>query len=549
MKTRRMIQTAKLLIVIGAAILASAQACVWAQGSSPCPRFTAGSTVTQPENITSQSGVLSAEFTYQTRVDQYGNTLYCYTTASGNESPTLHVNPGDTLQINFTNGVPPSASHVMPGMAMSSSTATTCGSSAMTSSSTNIHYHGMNVPPDCHKDEVIFTLINSGETFEYELKIPPDEPPGLYWYHPHVHGMSEAAVLGGASGALIVEGIQNVNPAVSGLPAQVLIIRDNPVPGDPTPGGDIPEFDVSLNYIPIPSPAYTPAIIPMQPSEKQLWRVLNASADTIVNLQLVYDGVAQPLGVVALDGVPTGSQDGTGLGTTITETSILLAPASRAEFIVAGPSATVTTATLSTLAVNTGPYGFYDPARPLASIRVSASAAVPPRLPLTKPGPPPAERFAGLAHSTPTATRNLYFSENFSEPDNTQYFITVAGQQPVVFSPTNPPSIVTTQGAVEDWTIQNRSLENHEFHIHQIHFLVLAENGVAVPSSEAQYLDTVQIPYWSGTGPYPSVTVRMDFRGPIVGNFVYHCHILAHEDQGMMAIIQVNPASTASAVH
>jgi FtsP/CotA-like multicopper oxidase with cupredoxin domain len=157
---------------------------------------------------------------------------------------------------------------------------------------------------------------------------------------------------------------------------------------------------------------------------------------------------------------------------------------------------------------------------------------------------PPSERFFGLANMAPTAHRKLYFSEVLSDPSDpnspTNFFITVDGQTPVLFDPSNPPAIVTTQGAVEDWTIENRALENHEFHMHQIHFLVLEQNGKSVDLG--QYLDTVQVPYWSGTGPYPSVKLRMDFRGPVVGDFVYHCHILGHEDSGMMAIIRVLPA-------
>ena len=121
----------------------------------------------------------------------------------------------------------------------------------------------------------------------------------------------------------------------------------------------------------------------------------------------------------------------------------------------------------------------------------------------------------------------------------TNFYITVEGQTPALFNPNNPPAIETTQGSVEDWTIENRAMEDHEFHIHQIHFLVLAQNGTHVP--DGQYLDTINVPYWSGTGPYPSVTLRMDFRGPDVGDFVYHCHILGHEDGGMMAIIRVKP--------
>ena len=107
----------------------------------------------------------------------------------------------------------------------------------MTITSVNVHFHGTNTSPRCHADEVIHTLINSGRTFKYSVKFPTNEPPGLYWYHPHVHGLSEAAVQGGASGAIIIDGIENLQPAVSRLPERVLIIRDQTVPNSPTPGG------------------------------------------------------------------------------------------------------------------------------------------------------------------------------------------------------------------------------------------------------------------------------------------------------------------------
>jgi FtsP/CotA-like multicopper oxidase with cupredoxin domain len=158
--------------------------------------------------------------------------------------------------------------------------------------------------------------------------------------------------------------------------------------------------------------------------------------------------------------------------------------------------------------------------------------------------------FAGLADAAPTAHRKLYFSEVLSDPTDptspTNFFITVDGQTPKLFDPNNPPAITTTQGSVEDWTIQNQAQENHAFHIHQIHFLLLARNGVPVPPEQQQYLDTVDIPYWTGTGPYPSVTVRMDFRGAVVGDFVFHCHFIFHSDFGMMAIIRVLPSGHAA---
>jgi FtsP/CotA-like multicopper oxidase with cupredoxin domain len=252
---------------------------------------------------------------------------------------------------------------------------------------------------------------------------------------------------------------------------------------------------------------------------------------------LQYDGVAQTLQLVGLDGVPTGSQDGTRQGKLVPMTNILMPPAGRAEFIMTGPSASVKSAQLVTLGIDTGPLGDSDPPRPLIAIGTSPLAPEPSsRMPAA--APPGPQRFEGLETAKVTARRSLYFSE---DNPNQQFFITVDGAKPTLFSATNPPAIVTTQGSVEDWTIRNQALERHEFHFHQIHFLLLARNGVPVPPEQQQYLDMVDLPYWTGSGPYPSVTVRMDFRGPDVGDFVYHCHILNHEDLGMMAIIRVLP--------
>jgi FtsP/CotA-like multicopper oxidase with cupredoxin domain len=129
---------------------------------------------------------------------------------------------------------------------------------------------------------------------------------------------------------------------------------------------------------------------------------------------------------------------------------------------------------------------------------------------------------------------------NLGSNGPTQFFITVDGAQPRVFDPMNPPAVKTKVGAVEDWTIENRTAESHAFHMHQIHFLVLAVNGQPLPNPPL--VDTVTVDNWTGHGPYPSVTLRMDFRDPeIAGKSLYHCHILDHEDGGMMATIDVAP--------
>jgi FtsP/CotA-like multicopper oxidase with cupredoxin domain len=523
-----------------------------ADAGDPCPRPAAGTVVTPPPDLFSDDGVLNVTFNYFTAVDQANRTLFCFKTPDGLQSPTLHVKPGDTLNVTVTNRVPPPA----PGTPTEvvSNPSNQCGDATMTITSLNVHYHGTNTTPACHGDQVIHTIINSGETFHYSLQFPTDEPPGLYWYHPHVHGIAEGAVQGGASGAIIVEGIGHFQPAVVGLPERILMVRDMNVAGLPTPGGPVPSWDISLNYVPISFPALTPAIIQMAPGQKELWRVANSTADTIIDLQLQFDGVAQTLRVVGLDGVPTGSQDGTRQGTVVPVTHILIPTAGRAEFIVTGPAKTVKNASFVTLAIDTGPGGDNDPQRTLATIQTVANE---PPLPVITGGTPWGQRFEGLDDAPVTAHRTLYFSEVLSDPSNpaspTNFFITVDGATPVLFDPNNPPAIVTTQGSVEDWTIQNRTGENHEFHQHQIHFELLARNGVPVAAADKQFLDMVQVPFCGGTGcsctgtgcippgPFPSATVRMDFRGPDIGDFVYHCHILGHEDNGMMAIIRVLP--------
>jgi FtsP/CotA-like multicopper oxidase with cupredoxin domain len=346
-------------------------------------------------------------------------------------------------------------------------------------------------------------------------------------------------VQGGATGLIVVHGIAEVQPKVIGLRQRLLTVRDNLVP-NASSYADPPAWDVSLNYVPVPYPKYPPAVIEIGAGEKQFWRLANTAADTILQIELHYDGVPQKLQIVGLDGVPVGSQDGTRRGRLVDVTTLRIPPAGRAEFIVTGPSPSVKNALLVTRKINTGPDGDNDPARPLATLKVTSSVsanALVEGTPAHAPGP---QRFEGLADAQPSKHRLLYFSEN---NPLSQFFITEQGEEPKLFDPNAPPAIVTHQGSVEDWTIENRTLENHEFHMHQIHFLLLKRNGVELPKDQQQYLDTVDVPFSPGSAPYSSVTVRMDFRGPDVGDFVYHCHILEHEDGGMMQIIRVLPKS------
>jgi FtsP/CotA-like multicopper oxidase with cupredoxin domain len=218
-------------------------------------------------------------------------------------------------------------------------------------------------------------------------------------------------------------------------------------------------------------------------------------------------------------------------------------PGARVEFIVNGPAEGVP-AMFVTRTVDTGQGGENDPNRPLASILATADATEPPALPAYH-APLPTPTLAWLGDAQPVRVRRLYFSEKLDNPKDpnsaTTFFITVAGRTPKPFDPVDDPDIVAQQGDVEDWIIENRSTELHAFHIHQLHFLLVAWNGV--PVSEPFLRDTVNVPYFNGRMlQYPSVRVRMDFRDPdTVGTFVYHCHLLEHEDAGMMGTIRVDP--------
>ena len=516
-----------------------------------CARFAAGSATTAPPELESQNGVLEVTMKFLTATDSQGLVRYCYVTDTGLQAPTLRVNPGDQLIIHFQNDLPAAANN-MAGMKMSlsphDSSSTACNGN-MSATATNIHFHGMNAAPVCGQDEVVHTLIAPGQSFDYKVQIPANEPPGLYWYHPHPHGFSEGQVQGGATGALIVEGLQNVDPALAGLTERTFVVRDQVLPASEANDPNIPAWDLSINFIPVTYPKYTPAVIQTNPGQQELWRVANTSADTILDLQYVVNGTPQAMQVVAIDGYPIAS--GSSGQPSESETSVLLPPGARAEFVVTTPKVG-DQAQLTTQYWNTGPDGDFDPTRTIANIvsqngiEAAAAKSLSSHAVKTK-----VTRFAALAAATPVAQRNLYFSEvllNPVDPNSpTNFFITEQGQTPALFEMNQAPNIVVHTGTVEDWVIENTALEDHIFHIHQIHFQVLEVNGQAV--NDPAVRDTVDLPYWSGSGPYPSVKVRMDFRDPnIIGMFVYHCHILQHEDAGMMGEIQVLPsAGSASA--
>lgn len=578
--------------VIGLPAGWSAPLSAGAPARDPCIRPSAGSTVLEPRDLRSSHGLLRLTLTIHNYQEADGSVRYCYLLDDGTESPTLRLHPGDLLVLQLKDDLvdiparTPSA-HTMPMapgqvMSMGQPVAVSlhlssphkprdpCSGALMTATATNLHFHGLTVPARCHEDDVLMSSVLPGEPpFEYRFRIPRDEPPGLYWYHPHIHGYDSPAVLGGASGALIVEGIERAVPDVAGLPERVLVIRDldllNPsappsksepvVPkmyidrdGDAANNGTgfgMPAKDLSINFVPVPYPNYPPAVMHIRPGQRELWRVVNASTVTYLNLALLYGQrpfVPQRLGIVAIDGVPL-RYGGSPAPAVEWVDHIGLPPGARVEFIIVGPPSG-TPGLLVTRTVDTGQGGENDPNRALAALIASPLAPLPVMLPQqTTPLPPPQRPWLGDVQ--PVRVRHLYFSEKLLDPKDpnsaTVFYITVEGQSPRPFDPQNGPDIIATQGTVEDWIIENRSNELHDFHIHQLHFQLVDWNGL--PMHEPFLRDTVNVPYYNGRAlTYPSVRLRMDFRDPnMIGTFVYHCHLMEHSDGGMMGLIRVDP--------
>ena len=328
--------------------------------------------------------------------------------------------------------------------------------------------------------------------------------------------------------------------------------------------------------------SYTPAVVHMMSGEKQFWRVSNSCSDAILDLQVRFDGVAQTIQIAGIDAVPVNSQDGTAPGSLIPVTHFRLPPAARVEFIVNAPSSSVHVAQLVTQNIISGPLGDDNPTRPLLTMQVVGTSDNDEPLPDDRVGSTTNyvsnwNRFAGISKVTPALTRTVFFEE---VEDGSALFINMSkcvtasgancGSQPypidTPFDSNNPPAFITTQGTVEKWIVENHARENHELHQHQIHFKVLSQNNFEVngnqqaPAINGQFLDMVEVPFCGGDPPaggginppacltangggkplpYPNVTALMDFRGPDVGDFVFHCHILGHEDRGMMAIERV----------
>ncbi|MGB8989075.1 MAG: multicopper oxidase domain-containing protein, partial [Candidatus Sulfotelmatobacter sp.] len=366
-----------------------------------------------------------------------------------------------------------------------------------------------------------------GQVLHYSVEIPRDHEPGLFWYHTHPHGESERQVLDGMSGAIVIEGIERYASEIRGLRERVLVLRGRSIEDDTHATElrakvEIPSEQCGSAAKPA-SEIFTVngAVRPhveIAPKERQFWRIVNASADRYVDLQM--DG--QTFEVVALDGMPLAYHEPK--SPTRTANHFLLSPAGRLEAIVTGPPTGMHSA-LRTLCVDTGPTGDPNPGMVLADLVQSRSDPsgtdrIPDQSQVSDVAPP-VYKPVNVEALKKTARD---FVVTFTEDKNGFY---INGQK---FAMDASPMTSARVGTYQHWRIVNASAELHPFHIHQVHFLDYAQNDLPLP--DPAWLDTVNVPV-AGT-----VDVILDFTSPVIrGMSVFHCHLLNHEDKGMMAKI------------
>lgn len=390
---------------------------------------------------------------------------------------------------------------------------------------TNLHFHGLHVSPDAPQDDVITMMAMPGGSLRYRVTIPSNQPPGLYWYHTHPHGESYQQSLDGMSGAIVIEGIERYAPEVIGMPERILVLRDFDLSTAPDAAPAMQKA-VGLSRVPCGKASGEPQRIftvngvirpriQIAPGQRQFWRIVNASPDLYADLEVD----SSTMRVVALDGMPLSFHDPS--RTSEDFQHVLLAPAGRVEAIIEGPQSG--NGTLKSRCVDTGPSG--DPN--LEMVVADLDEQIQPPTVLT-----PRTSAIVRGKSYPIKNRVIQrvelaqaaFVVNFTEDQRGFY---INGQK---YGPDSPPMTIVDTGKYVHWRVVNGTDEIHPFHIHQVHFLAYKLNGQRL--IDPIWMDTINVPAQG------QIDLVMDFTDPIIkGMSVFHCHLLKHEDKGMMAKI------------
>lgn len=467
--------------------------------------------------------------------------------------PTLRVKPGDKILLTLKNEMP--GQRWLPNMMNHLNSFDTM----------NLHYHGLHVSPNGISDNVLIQ-VGPKETQEYEVHLPSNHTPGTYWYHPHRHGSTAGNVASGMSGALIIEGGLDDVPEIKAARERTMVLNQipyiykNTLPNQgptppPTVTFDLKEGVVEEKYADyIFGPGQWPLlgryttvngvvlpVIRMRPGEIERWRIVDSGQREMILLKMI----ANPAVKAALPQINFReiAVDGLALGKMVETPTIELWPGYRSEVLIQAPPAAgeyllIDDITPATQTIS----GQVKPTNYIARVIIEGSPH-PMKLPSN-------QQMAGLR------LPSIKDGEITGKQEAT-YGILLAGND-VVFTIDKKSFDMETARTlklndVDEWTLRSINdvgLVTHPFHIHVNPFEVtsimapatdndgnvIMENGkpklVELLKDGAVWRDTVKIP---GGG---SVTMRTRYTD-FIGTFVQHCHILDHEDQGMMQLIDI----------
>lgn len=406
-----------------------------------------------------------------------GLRLYLSAYAGQVPGPVIRAKPGDHIKINFTN--------LLPNV-------------------TNLHFHGLHIPSTGNADNSLLDVPRGG-SLAYEFDIPKNHRGGTFWYHPHRHGYTARQLSQGLAGAFLVRGVLDEIPEIAGAPEELLVLQDPIVnsQGAPIEVGLVDQMQGREGDLILVSGRQNP-VIRIQRNGWLRLRIVNASPSRFYRLQIDEHILYQI------------ASDGGALPAVQEMDEILLSPGERAEVMVRG-SREPTEFRILNLP--------YDRGR-LSMIGTSSARSVSETIGLLK--------YDGNAESEWDLPQTLTTVEPLAEPVIRRRFelgegfarFTIDGR---TFDSRRSDTTVG-MNSLEEWEFYNPTGMDHPMHIHTNAFQVVGADGLSIPA----WKDVVLVKALS------CVRVRLrfdDYAGPTL----YHCHILDHEDMGMMGRLDILP--------
>jgi len=474
--------------------------------------FAPGSPLAQAPVHSSEGGFLSFDLVAEAQRVTLGERNANLLTYNGQiPGPRLEAKPGDTVQLRFTNRL---------------------------SQPTNLHYHGLHIPPTGTGDNV-FLEIPPGESHTYEFQIPSNHPAGTFWYHPHYHGLVAEQLFAGLAGLFIVRGDLDEIPEIKAAQEEFLVLKDYALDrsGNIPDPGHMAQMTGRIGDLLTVNGQFNPTLEIQQRGLLRL-RLLNASTSRFFALSLE----DHPFYLIATDGGA--------IAAPVEMNELVLAPGERVEVLVQGDGGASRNENREP-----GQYRLvnqpFNPAQGMMGRGMMGGG----RMGGGRMGggmmggsqrQSTAETIATLTYRGTSDSLSLPDQlipvEPLPETQTTRQFTlnhgmgTGMGMVYLINGQAFDHNRVDTQvrlNTVEDWEIVNTGTMAHPFHVHTNKFQVISQNGQPVPYTA--WKDVVSV------SPGESVRLRMSFRH-YVGKTVYHCHVLDHEDRGMMGILDIRSA-------